>query len=226
MKIVLLPGLDGTGFLFKPLIEVLSNDFDVLVVSYPVDLKLSYNELVEFVINQLADEKFILLAESFSGPIAYQLALRMADKIESIIFVATFIGNPRKFILLSSHFLPGRLLFSLPIPDVIIKSFLLGFNINKQMIDLFKQSIKQVQPDVLAFRLKEISKLSLNYGTSDISVTYIQASNDKLVPNSCLEEFKKVFSNINVFKVDGPHFILQAAPVLCADIIIKSAFQP
>jgi hypothetical protein len=35
MKIVLLPGLDGTGILFKPFIEALPNGIDVLVISYP-----------------------------------------------------------------------------------------------------------------------------------------------------------------------------------------------
>jgi len=225
MKIVLLPGLDGTGLLFKPLLKALPKNIEVLIVSYPVDLKLSYEDLLEFVVKQLPDEKIVLLAESFSGPIAYQLALDIPEKIESIIFVASFINNPRKFIMFLSRFLPIRLLLLLPIPELIVKIFLFGFNINKQMIDLFKQSIKQVQPEVLAFRLREISGLQQCHNTSDIRVTYIQAQNDKLVPRCCLDEFRKVFSNVNVIKLSGAHFILQAAPALCADTIVNSVVQ-
>jgi hypothetical protein len=33
-RIVLLPGMDGTGLLFEPLVEVLS-EFDPVIVSYP-----------------------------------------------------------------------------------------------------------------------------------------------------------------------------------------------
>lgn len=40
MKVVLLPGLDGTGVLFKPLIDVLSSEINVQIISYPPDEKL------------------------------------------------------------------------------------------------------------------------------------------------------------------------------------------
>jgi hypothetical protein len=40
MKVVLLPGLDGTGILFKPFIEVLSSEIIVQVISYPTEKKI------------------------------------------------------------------------------------------------------------------------------------------------------------------------------------------
>ena len=107
----------------------------------------------------------------------------------------------------------------LPIPNFIIKSLLLGMAANKQIINLFKQSIKQVSPSVLSFRLREIGKLHKSNQTCEIQATYIQAVNDKLVPSSCIKEFKDMCTNLNVFKIDGPHFIMQANPQLCADIV-------
>jgi len=55
MRIILLPGLDGTGDLFKPLLAQLSNDIksNIMVVSYPTDLELSYPALVEYVRGKL-----------------------------------------------------------------------------------------------------------------------------------------------------------------------------
>ena len=53
MRLVMLPGLDGTGLLFKPLIGCLPERFTVDVISYPTDHVLAYDELVEFVRKRL-----------------------------------------------------------------------------------------------------------------------------------------------------------------------------
>jgi len=47
MKVVLLPGLDGTGILFKPFIDALPSEANIQVISYPSATKLSYQELTE-----------------------------------------------------------------------------------------------------------------------------------------------------------------------------------
>ncbi len=219
MKIVLLPGLDGTGVLFKPFIDALLSDIDSLIITYPPDVKLSYLELVNFVMAQLPSEKFVLVGESFSGPIAYQIALRKPDNLSSVIYVATFLSNPSRVLLKLAHMLPVSFLLALPMPKFIIKSLLLGVDANKQIIGLFKQSIKQVSPSVLSFRLQEIAKLSNSHQPCEVKSTYIQATNDKLVSKGCVMDFKKVFNNLSVFQIKGPHFILQANPVACADIV-------
>lgn len=217
MKIVLLPGLDGTGILFQPFIEALPDDIETLIISYPADLKLSYDDLVEYVISQLPEDNYILVGESFSGPIAYQLTLRIPENIKSVVFVATFLNNPRPFLLKLTRFIPTRLIFAMP--NFLIKLFLLGWNINRRIIRLFKQSIQQVSPDVLSFRLQEIARLPENHNTSKIRASYIQAENDKLVPKNCVKAFKISFNNISIFEVKGPHFILQADPDACAEIV-------
>ncbi len=221
MKIVLLPGLDGTGGLFKPFVEQLPKEFDAVVIAYPPNLKLSYGELIDLVIRQLPDEKFILVAESFSGYIAYRVALGKPKNLKSVVFVATFLENPRPFLLGLSNWLPRSLLLSFPIPNYIVKTLLLGKAANTKLIDLFTQSIKMVSPDVLSFRLHEITKLGNNHPFCDIKATYIQATDDKLVPERCLGTFKKVFSTINTFQIEGSHFILQAKPAACVEVIVN-----
>lgn len=219
MKIVLLPGLDGTGVLFKPFIDALPNDIDTLIIDYPINEKLSYSELVNFVIDQLPNEKFVLLGESFSGPIAYQIALLKPDKVVSIIFVATFLSSPRNFLLKLSSFLPTSFILSLPMPDFIIKLLLLGDSSGIETVSLFKQSIKQVPPRILSFRLQEIANLPNSRQLCGINSIYIQAIDDRLVPNDCVKDFKVMFNNLKIFTVKGSHFILQANPVACAEIV-------
>lgn len=221
MKIILLPGLDGTGVLFKPLLDALPINTDSLIIDYPANEKLSYPELVNYVIDQLPNERFILVGESFSGPIAYQIALLKPDNVVSVIFVATFLSNPRKLILKLSSFLPISLLLSLPVPTLIIKSLLLGYSANTKIINLFRRALKLVSPHVLSFRLQEIAKLTNAHQLCDINSIYIQAADDKLVPDHCAKDFKEMFSNLRIFNVKGAHFILQANPVACADIVAK-----
>ena len=219
MKVVLLPGLDGTGLLFQPLIEALSVDIDVVVISYPKFKKQSYEELIDFVIARLPEENYILVGESFSGNIAYNIAKTNPKHLMSVIFVVSFLSNPRPLLLEFINRLSSRLLFSVSPPKMIIKQFMLSFSTSKKMIQLFLEALKQTSPDVLSFRLKEISKLQNSFGVCKVNAIYIQATNDYLVPQQMVEEFKQSCINLSIKKINGPHFILQAKPEECARII-------
>ena len=223
MKVVLLPGLDGTGVLFKPFIDALPSTADIQVMSYPSNTKLSYQKLTELVMSQLPKEQFILIGESFSGYIAYQVALYKPKSLKLVIFVATFLESPRPFLLALSRFFPRRLILSAPTPTYIIKYILFGLTVNKVIIELFRESMSQVSPEILSYRLAEISKLPDICRHSDVRSIYIQATNDKLVPKKCAESFKRMFKNINVFQIEGSHFILQSNPLACAEVIINEA---
>lgn len=221
MKIVLLPGLDGTGNLFEPFVNALPKTIETQVISYETDIKQSYKELVEFVATKLPNEEFILVAESFSGPIAYEIALLKPDFLKSLILVATFLENPHPVLLNLLNFLPSSLILSMPIPNSLIKVFFLGSSAKKETIDLFIRSIKRVSPNVISFRLREILQLQKSNKPCDIKTIYIQATNDSLVPDRCFEAVQKVFQSINVKRVVGPHFILQANPQPCAEILMQ-----
>ncbi|NOQ93412.1 MAG: hypothetical protein GQ547_02120 [Methylophaga sp.] len=223
MKVVLLPGLDGTGTLFQPLIKALPKEFDTQVISYPSNRKLSYEQLIELVIEEVPEEEFILVGESFSGYIAYQVALQKPDNLKSIIFVASFLENPKPYLLGLSRWLPTNLILSVPIPSVIAKIFLLGSTASNEMIDLFKQAIKHVSPDVLSFRLEEIRQIPKNHKHCEIRAVYLQADNDNLVPKNCVKKFKEVFENIKVIEMKGSHFLLQVNPLACAKVIANEA---
>lgn len=64
--LVLLPGMDGTGTLFAPLIAALPSDFKVIVLKYPTLIPLGYDELIDLVKVQLpAEEDFLILGSRF-----------------------------------------------------------------------------------------------------------------------------------------------------------------
>jgi len=219
MKVVLLPGLDGTGLLFKPFIDSLPSEIKVQVISYPSEEKLGYSELVGYVLSKLPKEEFILVGESFSGPIAYQVALKKPDNLLSVVFVATFLASPNKSLLNLTNIIPTKYLLKMPIPNLVAKKYLFGVGNTSENVKLFKKSLKLVPSRVLSFRLREISKLKESHEPCDIKAIYIQATNDKLVPNSSVEAFKKVCKNLSVIRIKGTHFILQTNPAACAEIL-------
>jgi len=220
MKLVLLPGMDGTGNLFQPFINEVPSDIDCTVISYPNNECLSYKELEAYVLDKLPkEEDFVLLAESFSGPIGYLLAKRNLANMKGVIFVATFLQSPKKLLVNLGELLPLSLLLALPIPKFIIKQFFLGKNANNYIITLFKKTLKNISSEVLSFRIKEISKLCLNLEKIRIKSYYIQALNDKLVSSNNLASFTTISDILKTIKINGPHFILQAKPKECAEFI-------
>jgi pimeloyl-ACP methyl ester carboxylesterase len=93
--IVLLPGLDGTGTLFRPLIEQLRSPLRPVVVAYPGMEKIGYRDLLPRVIEALpAEEPFVILGESFSGPLALMAAASRPPGLQGVILCATFVRNP------------------------------------------------------------------------------------------------------------------------------------
>jgi pimeloyl-ACP methyl ester carboxylesterase len=105
MQLVFLPGLDGTGLSYGPLGEVMPVNARVTVVRYPVDQKLSFAELVHCAYEQLPRNKpFVLIAESFSGPIAISLASFMPTPpfLDSIFSENSFVMKPMALEELSS----------------------------------------------------------------------------------------------------------------------------
>lgn len=222
MKIVLLPGLDGTGMLFKPLIDALPSDVEPIVITYPLDEKLTYSALCDYVMKRLPkDEDYVLLGESFSGPIAYAIALLNPKNMKSAIFVASFLSSPRPIAIGLSRILPKRFLLSLPMPRLVIKAYLLGSGCSEELMGLFRRALKKVSPDVLIFRLNQIANLSNKHQCCDKRAIYIQAKSDKLVSEECVTAYKEVVEDLHIFQVEGPHFILQASSSACAEIVIN-----
>ena len=201
---------------------MLPSGVETSVITYPPDEMSGYQQLTDYVVAQLPEnEEFVLLAESFSGPIAYAIALRQPENMTSVVFVASFLEPPQRLVLALSRLLPRRLLLSLPVPEIILKLLLLGPDASASLVDLFRLSLSKVSAKVLTYRLDEIASLRINMQKCDLKAIYIQASDDYLVPEGCAEVLKDVMKKLTVHQVEGPHFILQANPQACADLVME-----
>jgi pimeloyl-ACP methyl ester carboxylesterase len=93
--IALLPGLDGTGLLFGPALDACPDGVRPVVLPLPDLEARSYAELADHLAPRLPkDEPFLLLGESFSGPLALELAARRPDGLAGVVLVASFVTSP------------------------------------------------------------------------------------------------------------------------------------
>lgn len=212
-KFILLPGLDGTGLLFEPFLKAFPNQQLLEVISYPPDGCLDYDQLAQVVQDKLpASEDIIIIAESFSGPVAARLVEH--PRVAAIIFCASFLKTPRPFLLKLLALMPLSIIFRLSVPKCILKFACFSPNCHESIIRCFYKAIEKVDPDVLAHRLRMISNVDdlFTLKKNSIPICYIRASKDKLVPASCGESIYNSGAQVTLLDVEGPHFLLQSSP--------------
>jgi pimeloyl-[acyl-carrier protein] methyl ester esterase len=221
-KLVLLPGMDGTGMLFAPLIEALPDEFEAISIRYPIDRPLSYPELAELIRKRLpVPEPFVLLAESFSTPLAIQIAAENPLGLLGLILVAGFATNPTySWVRLFSSliFQPNKCMRA---PGFFIERYLLGPGCSPAVVKAVQGAIGSVSPEVLASRLRLIHACDLRAELAHITVPvlYIQATQDRVVAPRYLSEIVGTLPDITVAQIDGPHLLMQKEPQKSAEII-------
>jgi pimeloyl-ACP methyl ester carboxylesterase len=100
-----------------------------------------------------------------------------------------------------------------------MKRFLFGKDVENQTVHLFRKAQKMVRSSVLACRIKEISRLEGGERQIDIPCSYIAGGKDRLVSPGHFEEFRQIAPGIVLTEISGPHFIMQAKPKECAQVI-------
>ncbi len=218
--LVLLPGLDGSGDFFDALCRQLPSQWQTHVVPYPGDRPLSYSELAEFVLATLpCNGPFLLVAESFSGPVAIQVAATHPAGLIGVVLCATFARNPRP-ILRSLHGLTRWAPVSAA-PMGLLSRWLLGVEADASWAARIRQAIDKCSVAVLRARVREVLSVDVLNLLANIRVPvlYLQASRDGVVPAAALIEIQRVLPGIQVAKIEGPHFLLQARPLPCAEQI-------
>ncbi len=227
MRLILLPGLEGTGDLFEPLLQVLHSPLIPQVVSYPTDRVLSYDELFQFVDRTLPKvEPFVVLADSFSGPIALHVAAQSFPNLQGVILCASFISNPFPWFFAWVPYVPQPLverITQLDPPDMLIRLFAAGSDSPQTLLRLFHATKKKLASKVIASRLQAILHLDAreNLRRCVVPVLYLRATHDRLVSARCLEEMRLIRPDLQVVEINSPHFLLQRRPKEAVSAINK-----
>lgn len=208
-QVLLLPGLDGTGTQFGPLVAQLGCDIKPIVVSYPAN-STKYEEHVAEVLSLLPKaDPYVIVAESYSGPVAIQVAATKPSGLIGVVLCATFAKCPSS--LLESF---GFLLEIVPpwrIPAEWVAPFVLGKSQTPELLSKLREALAQVPPLTLLDRLKGVSRVDVSKAASaiEVPVVYLQAAYDRLVPVAAAAHLATCIPGLSVRVMDGPHFLLQ-----------------
>lgn len=192
--LVLLPGMDGTGDLFEPFIAALGGEFEVRVVRYPGDHADGYEELEAIARAAIPEgQPYVLLGESFSGPVAISIAASAPGDLRGLVLCCTFARRPR----------PGLS----ALLDVV---GILASPLRKPLMG----AIRQVAPTALLSRLRAALAVDVSgeLAACTVPILYLRASNDRLVPRAAGELIKEIQPGTNVAEFSAPHFLLQTVP--------------
>lgn len=222
MKLVLLPGMDGTGRLFADFIAALGGAFHTLVVSYPPDGSLSYAELEQLARSaNSVPEPFVLLAESFSTPVAIRWAANAPDNLKGLVLCAGFVSSPLTGLRRLAALTLGPILFRWNPPSVVVRWLLVGRGADSSLPSAIRAPLSEVRPDVLAARLRSVLNCDerTNLDHLELPILFIRPMQDRLIPDSSYEEVRATNPNVEMVEIEGPHLILQANPIQSAKIV-------
>ena len=215
ITLVLLPGLDGTGRLFNPLLGVLPSSLQPLVIPYPGHKFLGHDELLQYVEAKIpTDQPFVLLAESFSGSVAVELAATHPPHLKALILCASFATNPLPASFAWLRLILNAQLFRLRPPQFLVRHFLLGRDAPSDLVNTFLDVLRSVSREVLSSRMRSVINVDVRGSLREcrVPILYLAAKHDKLVGERNLTEIKSLAPNIEAVTIDAPHLLLQREP--------------
>jgi len=219
--LILLPGLDGTGRLFTTFQNALEPTIQTIVFSYPTDEPLAYDALVFKVERELPKTPYVIVAESFSGPIALEVAARKPEGLQALVLSTSFAANPRPWLsfLFSGFF--GAWCFRPKIPTWMIRAFMAGADAPDELCKAIQDTIMIVGPEVMALRLREVIRWDATTALQNcpVPIFYLNGTKDRLLGRGALDRLTRARQDMTVIDVPGPHLLLQAAPDICAQHI-------
>lgn len=216
--LVLLPGLDGTGRMFGPFVKALGG-WEAQVVRYPPAL-VSYPACLHFARTQLPkDRPFLLLGESFSGPVAMALAAEHPPGLVALALCGTFARNPRPGLAWTAPLL--RLLPARRPPLALIRFLLLGRWATPPLLELVRALGAEVAPATLKARLGAVLAVDHTPLLAHLRVPALAlvAAQDRLVPRAASAWLRAHRPDLDVARLQGPHWLLQARPEAAVQVL-------
>jgi pimeloyl-[acyl-carrier protein] methyl ester esterase len=214
MRFLLLPGLDGIGKLLSRFVQLRPPSFSCDVVAYG-DGFAEFDEYINAVKVRLrADTKIVLIAESFSGPIATHVASRYPEQVAGIIFAASFVNPPHPVLLNVASVTPTPAFGAMR--TTLVNHFCVNGVYEKNVIDEANVVVGELESAVIKRRLMLLASLAkLAHAQIDIPVLSLRATQDRLITRVATSSITTTFLKTISIDIDSPHFLLQARPEEC-----------
>lgn len=220
--LVVLPGLDGTGKRLGDFVAALGRDIDVRIVTYPPDRALGYADLESLVRAALPqDRTYVLLGESFAGPLAIRIAASPPPGLIGIILCSSFARYPLALGRLLSPLIARIPMKSLP--RWLRAPLLWGSMRPGGAPAAAGRASAGVSAAVLRHRIEALLAVDARAAVTRIRLPMllIRARRDWVVPDTACRQIMAVAADAREFEIDGPHLLLQRLPQRCAAPVLE-----
>lgn len=174
--------MDGTATLFRWFVAAMPDEHSCQLVIYDGQRAQRYEELVAEVRAMLlaADEPVLLVAESFSGPIAIALAAAPPPQLRGVVLAASFACSPVPRWLRA---LVGSWVFAVPPPVWAVRRYLVGDDADGELVQATLGAIRAVRASVMACRARAVLSVDVReqLRAARVPVHAIHAAHDRLV---------------------------------------------
>jgi pimeloyl-ACP methyl ester carboxylesterase len=219
--LVLLPGLDGTGKLFGEFVKAVASRLDSVIVAYPTDEPLGYEELEPLVTAALPkDRPFALLGESFSGPLSIRIAGKGPEGLVGLILCGTFAKNPYPGLGWArplAAYLPVKSL-----PRWVRAPLMWGSLSPDRATSQMERAMSGVAAPVVRRRIAAILSVDETESLRGLRIPtlVLRATRDRVISKASTRRIMKILGHAELAEVDGPHLLLQTRAAECAAIVI------
>ena len=221
-KLVLLPGLDGTGKLFVEFLEALDLGSSAQVVSYPPDIPLGYDELEPLVRAALPTRgRFVILGESFSGPLAIRIAAHPPPALVGLILCVTFASNPYPHLAWARGL--AALLPLKSLPRWLRAPLMWGSASPSKAPRQSERAMAGVDAAVIRRRIAALLSVDETAALAKISVPTLVlcATGDRVISKAASMRLMHGIRHAQRVDVDGPHLLLKTRPKECAAAVLN-----
>ena len=214
----MVPGLDGTGLLFRALNVALGEAVVPVCVGLVSDEPLGYRALANRI--RPPDVPYAVLGESFSGPLALMLADR-DPRVKAVVLSASFARCPSR-LLARLWPLVRSPLFWARVPDLALRHYLLGEDASETELTALRMVGRFVEPRIMAARLRALGAVDVEgeLARCRVPLLYLRARRDRLVGPEVADRMRRLNPRVEVAEVDAPHLLLQRAPQEAARHIV------
>ena len=163
---------------------------------------------------------FVLLGESFSGPIAVAIAANPPRGLCGLVLSTTFASKPVRWLAPLAPFIRSA---PLPVPPMrVLSPLLLGPWSTARLETMLRAAVQSVPSDLLRFRASVALQADATSLLQRISVPTLclRARDDRLLSRACSDRIASAISDCTVQDIEGPHLLLQARASTCAHAII------
>ncbi|MEM6798456.1 MAG: alpha/beta hydrolase [Planctomycetota bacterium] len=208
---LVLPGLDGSTHMMARFCEVAPPTHDVTPLELPPHLT-SYASLVDHFDHRFSEARdALVIAESFSGPLAVMLAARHPGSIGAVVLAASFVTSPMPRV---AKWFPWDLMLRAPLPSFAARRNMVGRDATDEQVQTLRSAVRAVPVRTLSGRVRQMIDADAADELRELTcpIVYLRARHERLIPRRCVDAIRHASPGAVVREIDGPHLLLETRP--------------